>query len=348
MGKLWRFFEVLEHLMGHKLEHVIDNLAVNDVHLVDELNEVFNFSAVQEALPLGSGHVFPVLDGESFKEVIHVTEDVCNVVDTLDVHSVEEHSLEVRRGNSDESCVPFGLSESVNITHIEPVKELASHALIKDLPYGKDLVSRHVIEDSLEALAVKEYDVGLPFCDSGLFPGCVGKTCEVVEKLSFSHSFKDALNVMEVVEFVKNEFELAWCFLFKHLLDLLRSELSHLVVVERVNEVLEFRVILLTKEIVNDVVNFGIFEELELNQVVPIIVVEASPVVEVLHVLGHLGPNIVKVEVVRDVNILFRRHTLLLEDKPVVVISKAESNCDSGALLINGLLNGLRDLRGGL
>jgi hypothetical protein len=100
--------------------------------------------------------------------------------------------------------VPFGLSESVNITHIEPVKELASHALIKDLPYGKDLVSRHVVEDSLEALAVKEYDVGLPFCDSGLSPGCVGKTCEVVEKLSFSHSFKDALNVMEVVEFVKN------------------------------------------------------------------------------------------------------------------------------------------------
>lgn len=62
---------------------------------------------------------------------------------------------------------------------------------------------------------------------------------------------------------------------------------------ERVNELLEFGIILLTKEVINDVLDLVIFKLLELDKAIPIIVVEKVPVVDVLNVFGHLGPDIV-------------------------------------------------------
>jgi len=104
---------------------------------------------------------------------------------------------------------------------------------------------------------------------------------------------------------------------------------------------LEFRIILLTKEVINNVLDLGILKVLELDQVVPISIVEAAPVVNVLNVFGHFGPDIVKVEVVGDVD-FFVSHFALLKDKPLLVVTKAESNCNCRSLLLNRLLRGHR------
>ena len=120
--------------MWHELEHVIDNLSVDLVHLVDKLDEVIYLSAHQESLPLGRCHILPVFDGETLKEVVHVSELRCNKVDALNIHSVKECSLEVGGGHADEGCLPLGLREGVDVAHSEAADELLRHALVEKLP----------------------------------------------------------------------------------------------------------------------------------------------------------------------------------------------------------------------
>ena len=74
--------------------------------------------------------------------------------------------------------------------------------------------------------------------------------------------------------------------------------------------------------VIDDALNLIVFHVLDVNELVPLVVMEVGPVFLSLDILSELAPNVVHVEVIADKDGLFvlRAFKSLLKDEPVLVI----------------------------
>ena len=141
-------------------------------------------------------------------------------------------------------------------------------------------------------------------------------------------------DLIEIIQFVKYQFEFRGGLFLEHLLDFFWSEFSNFLWGQRVNELSKFGIIggLLAMSLIEDTFNFLILKVLEINKLIPLVVREAVPVIFVVKVFRHLSPH------VDGALSLFKHHhsgTLrllddgLLKGEPLRVVTEAERDSDS-------------------
>jgi len=128
---------------------------------------------------------------------------------------------------------------------------------------------------------------------------------------------------MEIVYLIEDQFELRGGLLRKHLLNFFRSKFQNVDRRKRVHKIFEFRVYF-TEPLIDESVDLRVFEVLDLNKVVPIVFVKSAPVLLVIDVLSHLGPEVIEVKTRLDA--VFVLYNSLLVSKPVSVVAKRECN----------------------
>ena len=141
-------------------------------------------------------------------------------------------------------------------------------------------------------------------------------------------------DLIEILHFVEDEFELRWCLFLEHLLDLFWSEFSDFLRGQRVNEPSKLGIKrgLLAFALIEDSFNFLILKVLEVNKLIPLVFGEAVPVIFAAKVFCHLSPHV-------DGTLLLLEHHLsgtlrllnngLLKGEPLSVITEAERDGDS-------------------
>lgn len=173
------------------------------------------------------------------------------------------------------------------------------------------------------------HDVGLPLNGSSALPGSIAETSEVGVKVLFGHLTHDFNDLAVFGHLVEDALDLIGGLILKvcEADGLLLGKLSRLL--ECLNHSL-----LLHEEVIDNVFDIGILQVLSVDQLIPMVLIDLSPIIMRLKILRELGPDVIHVEVEADFNsLIITNHGGLLEDEPVVVVAKGESDGDALCLL---------------
>ena len=161
-----------------------------------------------------------VVDSKAFEQLF--IDLLAHLHNALDIrHLVKESNLELRRREADNRSAPLSSSERVDILHGEAIEELIGHAVVEELPDIEDLISSHVVENTLECNTVEVHDVSLPLRRGCTFPGSITETSEVGEKVFVAHFLHHFNDLVVVIHFVECELDL----ISTHTLEILNIDL---------------------------------------------------------------------------------------------------------------------------
>lgn len=145
-------------------------------------------------------------------------------------------------------------------------------------------------------------DVSTPFSSSRALPGGITQVSEVGKEVFVGHLAHDLYDVIVVSHFVEYKLDLIGGLV----LEVCEADLSLLLHREDsiLLESLE-NYLLLLDPFVDDAVDLGILQVLQVNQLIPLVVMKLGPVLLRVQVLSKLAPHVIHVEVVGDFNYLF-------------------------------------------